>query len=67
MVITIDTGAEVSILRRGILRAKDLRPMPETIRLKTVTGESTPIMGESEVKICIDNKTAEDKTSGSRG
>ncbi|XP_063920746.1 uncharacterized protein LOC135135580 [Zophobas morio] len=52
---------------RGILRAKDLRPMPETIRLKTVTGESTPIMGESEVKICIDNKTAEDKTSGSRG
>ena len=27
--------------------------MSETIRLKTVTGESTPIMGEAEVGICI--------------
>ncbi|KAJ3643353.1 hypothetical protein Zmor_026070 [Zophobas morio] len=26
--ITIDTGAEVSILRRGFLRAKDLRTIP---------------------------------------
>ena len=51
--ITIDTGAEVSILRRGLLRAKDLRTIPETIRLKTVTGESTPVMGETEAEICI--------------
>ena len=37
--IRIDTGAEVSVLRRGLLRAKDLRTIPETIRLKTVTEE----------------------------
>ena len=29
--ITIDTGAEVSILRRRLLRAKDLRTILETI------------------------------------
>ena len=53
MAITIDTGTEISILRKGLLIAKDLRTIPETIRLKTVTGESTPIMGEAEVEICI--------------
>ena len=51
--ITMDTGAKVSILRRRPLKARDLRTIPETIRLKTVTGESTPIMGEAEVEICI--------------
>ena len=38
--ITIDTGAEVE-------------PIPETIRTKTVTGESTPIMCEASLEICI--------------
>ena len=51
--LTMDTCAKVSILRRRPLKAKDLRTIPETIRLKTVTGESTPIMGEAEVEICI--------------
>ena len=51
--ITIDTGAEVSILRRGLLRAKDLGTVRKTIRLNTVTGESTPIVGKAEVEICI--------------
>ena len=51
--ITIDTGAEVSIVRKGLVRAEDVEPIPETIRLKTVTGESTPIMGEASVEICI--------------
>ena len=51
--ITIDTGAEVSIVRKGLVRAEDVEPIPETIRLKTVTGESTPIMGEAEVEICV--------------
>ena len=35
------------------MRAEDVEPIPETIRLKTVTGESTPIMGEASVEICI--------------
>ena len=53
--ITIDNniGVEVSVLRRELLRPKDLTTIPERIRLKTVTGESTPIMGEAEVEICI--------------
>ena len=51
--ITIDTGAEVSIIRRGLVRAKDLATSSETIRLKTVTGESAPIMGQAEVEIYI--------------
>ena len=36
--ITIDTGAEVSIVRKGLVRAEDVEPIPETIRLTTVTG-----------------------------
>ena len=32
---------------------KDLRTIRETIRLKTVTGELMPIMGEAEVEIWI--------------
>ena len=36
------------------MRAEDVETIAETIRLKTVTGESTPIMGEQSVKICID-------------
>ena len=50
--ITIDTDAEVFV-RKGLTRAKDVEPIPETIRLKTVTGKSTPIMGEASVEICI--------------
>ena len=53
MAIMIDTGTEVSILRRGLFRTKDLTTIPETIRLKTVTEESTGIIGEAEVDICI--------------
>ena len=49
----IYTGAEVSIVRRGVMRPEDVETTPETIRLKTVTGESTPIMGEASVEICI--------------
>ncbi|KAJ3652222.1 hypothetical protein Zmor_018205 [Zophobas morio] len=51
--ITIDTGAEVSIVRNGLVRAEDVEVIPETIRLKTVIGESTLIMGEAEVEICV--------------
>ncbi|KAJ3658600.1 hypothetical protein Zmor_010330 [Zophobas morio] len=51
--VTIDTGAEVLIVRKGLVRAEDVEVIPETIRLKTVTGESTPIMGEASVEICI--------------
>ena len=51
--ITINTGAEVPIVRKGLVRAEDLAAIPETIRLKTVTGKSTPIMGEGSVEICI--------------
>ena len=51
--ITIDTGAEVSIIRRGLVRAKDLATSSETIKLKTVTGELAPIMGQTEVEIYI--------------
>ena len=39
-VITIDAGVGVSIIRPGLVRAKDLATSSETIRLKTVTGES---------------------------
>ena len=35
------------------MRAEDVQTIPETIRLKTVTGESTPIMGEASVEIGI--------------
>ena len=35
---TIDTGAAVSIVRKGLVRAEDVEPIPETIRLTTVTG-----------------------------
>ena len=35
------------------MRAKDLATSSETIRLKTVTGESAPIMGQAEVEIYI--------------
>ena len=35
------------------MRAEDVEPIPETIRLKTVTGESTPVMGKASVEICI--------------
>ncbi|KAJ3662413.1 hypothetical protein Zmor_006763 [Zophobas morio] len=51
--MTIDTGAEVSIVRKGLVRAEDVEPTPETIRLKIVTEESTPIMGKASVEICI--------------
>ena len=49
----IDTGAEVSIVRRGLVRAEDVEAVPEAIRLKIVTGESTPIMGAASVEIYI--------------
>ena len=49
--ITIHTGAEVSIVRKRFARTKDT--IPETIKLKTVTGESTPIIGEASVEIGI--------------
>ena len=51
--IIIDTGAEVSIVGRGLVRAEDVETIPEMVRLKTITGESTPIMGEAWVEICI--------------
>ena len=51
--IIIDTGTEVSIVHKGIVRAEDVEPISETIRLKTVTGESTPIMDEAMVEIDI--------------
>ncbi|KAJ3650007.1 hypothetical protein Zmor_021720 [Zophobas morio] len=35
--ITIDTGAEVSIVRKGCVRAEDVEPIAETVRLKIVT------------------------------
>ena len=42
--ITFDTGAEVSIVRKGLVRAEEVETIPESIRLKIVTGESTSIM-----------------------
>ena len=35
------------------MRAEDVEHTPETIRLKIVTGESTSIIGEVEVEICV--------------
>ncbi|KAJ3643387.1 hypothetical protein Zmor_026101 [Zophobas morio] len=35
---TIETGAAVSIVRKGLARAEDVEPIPETIRMTTVTG-----------------------------
>ena len=40
-------------MRKGLVRAEDIEAIPETSRLKTVTGESTPIMCEASVEICI--------------
>ena len=51
--IIIDTGAEVSTVRKGLVRVEDVEPVTEMIRLKTVTGESTPITSEASVEICI--------------
>ena len=51
--ITTNTGPEVSIVGKGIVGAEDVEPIPETIRSKTVTEESTPIMGEATVEIDI--------------
>ena len=51
--ITTHTSAEVSIVRKELVGPKDVEPVPETIRLKTVTGKSTPIMGEASVEINI--------------
>ena len=59
--VTIDTGAEVSIIRRGLVRAKDLATSSETIKLKTVTGRSAPSRNGNL------HCSAEDKTSRSRG
>ena len=39
--MTIDTSAEVSVVRKGLVRTEDVAAIPEMIRLKTVTGEST--------------------------
>ena len=64
--ITIDTGAEVSIVRKGLVRAEDVEPILETIRLKTVTGESMPIMGEASIGRNL-YWSAENETLGSRG
>ena len=38
---------------KNSLRAEDVEPIPETIKLKTVPGESTPIMGEVSIEIGI--------------
>ena len=35
------------------MRVEDIKTISETMRLKTVTGESTPIMGETSVEIYI--------------
>ncbi|KAJ3659195.1 hypothetical protein Zmor_010896 [Zophobas morio] len=51
--ITIDTSAEVSIIRLALVTAKVLATSSETIRLNTVSGESAPIMGQAEVEIDI--------------
>ncbi|KAJ3666890.1 hypothetical protein Zmor_002315 [Zophobas morio] len=56
--ITIDTNGEVSTVRRGFVGAEDLGTISETIRLKTVTGELTPIMGEATVEIYIGQLTS---------
>ena len=53
--ITIDTGAEVSIVRKGLVRAEDVEPIPETVKLKTVN------IGRNLYW------SAENKTSGFRG
>ncbi|KAJ3659394.1 hypothetical protein Zmor_011084 [Zophobas morio] len=57
--ITIDTGAEVSLLRRLLLVAKNVMSIPETIRLKI----GTPIMGEAEVEICISQLKIKHRTT----
>ena len=44
----IDTGA---IVRRKLVRAEDIRSIPETIKLKSVTRESTPIMNEAGIDL----------------
>ena len=35
------------------MKAEDIELIPETIRLKTLTGESTPLTGEASVEICV--------------
>ena len=63
--VTINTGTGVSILRKGLLRAKDLRTIPKTIRLKKdpfrIDVNLEPSKGRNL------RWSAKDKTSGCRG
>lgn len=47
--VTVDTGAMVSIIKKNI--APTVRPLMEKVLLRTVTGETSPAIGEAEVEV----------------
>ena len=49
--ITVDTGAAVSLMRSNVVHGLKIRPLTRRIVLRTVTGDSADVKGETEVQI----------------
>ncbi|KAH1021649.1 hypothetical protein HUJ04_011141 [Dendroctonus ponderosae] len=51
--ITIDTGADVKIVRPDKLAEATIEPLRDQLALRSVTGEACPVNGEADVTIGI--------------
>ncbi|UYV84336.1 K02A2.6-like [Cordylochernes scorpioides] len=52
MKATVDTGAMVSLIKKDVIRSAPT-PLRRGMMLKTVTGDSSPILGGLDVEICL--------------
>ena len=55
--MVIDTGAMVTIVRRGVVAAEKNQASPKII-LQTVTGEEFPVLGQAEVRVELEGGEA---------
>ncbi|UYV64922.1 K02A2.6-like [Cordylochernes scorpioides] len=52
MKATVDTGAMVSLIKKDVIRSAPT-PLRRGMMLKTVTGDTSPILGGLDVEICL--------------
>ncbi|UYV74060.1 K02A2.6-like [Cordylochernes scorpioides] len=52
MKATVDTGAMVSLIKKDVMRSAPT-PLRRGMMLKTVTGDTSPILGGLDVEICL--------------
>nr|WP_253310135.1 reverse transcriptase domain-containing protein [Rickettsia endosymbiont of Ceutorhynchus assimilis] len=60
--ITFDTGAEVSIIKRTLVKSRAIQPLTRNLSLRTVTGESAAVQGEAMVELTFGSTTFRHRT-----